>query len=53
MGHVNLLWSCISIIFAITIGAILFGEPFNRFTIFAIILAVAAIYFAQKADNLG
>lgn len=53
MGHVNLLWSCLSIILAITIGVILFKEPFNRYTLLAIFCAMVAIWFAHKADELG
>lgn len=53
MGHANLVWSCLSIIVAIIIGCVLFNEPHNRYTYLAIILAILAIYFAHRADELG
>ena len=53
LGHVNLVWSCASIIIAILIGCILFNEPHNKYTYIAILLAFAAIYFAHRADELG
>jgi drug/metabolite transporter (DMT)-like permease len=53
MGHVNLVWSCASIVIAILIGCVLFGEPHNRYTYTAIVLAFAAIYFAHRADELN
>ena len=53
LGHVNLVWSCASIIIAILIGCMLFNEPHNKYTYIAILLAFAAIYFAHRADELG
>lgn len=53
LGHVNLVWSCASIIIAILIGCILFKEPHNRYTYIAILLAFGAIYFAHRADELN
>lgn len=53
LGHVNLVWSCASIIIAILIGCILFKEPHNRYTYMAILLAFGAIYFAHRADELN
>lgn len=53
LGHVNLVWSCASIIIAILVGCILFNEPHNRYTYIAIFLAFAAIYFAHRADELN
>lgn len=53
LGHVNLVWSCASIIIAILIGCFLFNEPHNRYTYIAILLAFAAIYFAHRADELN
>lgn len=53
MGHTNLVWSCLSIIVAILIGCLLFNEPHNRYTYLAIVLAILAIYFAHRADELG
>lgn len=53
MGHANLIWSCASIIVAIVIGCMLFGEPHNRYTYLAVILAFLAIYFAHRADEIN
>jgi drug/metabolite transporter (DMT)-like permease len=53
LGHINLVWSCVSIIIAILIGCILFHEPHNKYTYVAIILAFGAIYFAHRADELN
>ncbi len=53
LGHVNLVWSCASIIIAILIGCILFNEPHNKYTYIAVLFAFGAIYFAHRADELG
>ena len=53
LGHVNLVWSCASIVIAILVGCILFNEPHNKYTYMAVVLAFAAIYFAHRADELG
>jgi drug/metabolite transporter (DMT)-like permease len=53
LGHVNIVWSCLSIIVAILIGCILFKEPHNKYTYIAIVAAFVAIYFAHRADELG
>ncbi len=53
LGHVNLVWSCASIVIAILIGCIVFNEPHNRYTYIAILLAFSAIYFAHRADELN
>lgn len=52
-GHMNLVWSCISIITCYIIGYYLFNEPFNKYTKIAIILSMMAIYFAHKSDETG
>ena len=51
VGHVNLMWSCLSIILAISVGYFLFNEPFNHYTIMAICTAALTIYLAHKADE--
>lgn len=53
LGHVNLVWSCASIVIAILIGCIWFNEPHNRYTYTAILFAFGAIYFAHRADELN
>lgn len=49
MGRMNLIWSCISIIFAFVIGYGVFGEPFNKFTMIAILLAISSVFVANIA----
>lgn len=51
LGHINLLWSCLSIIIAILVGYTIFGEPVNHFTWVAFGCALGAIYFAHKAGE--
>lgn len=53
LGHVNLLWSCFSIIIAFLIGCMIFNEPHNRYTYIAMLCAFAGIYFAHRADELN
>lgn len=53
LGHINLVWSCLSIIIAIGIGYYIFDEPMNRYTAATVACAFAAIYFAHKADELN
>ena len=53
MGHVNLLWSCLSIILAYVSGIVFFGEVCNKYTILAIALAFSAIYVSHLGDEYG
>lgn len=48
MGHVNLIWSCLSIIFIIGVGCLVFGEKFTSDDLMGVILAIGAIYFVQR-----
>jgi drug/metabolite transporter (DMT)-like permease len=49
LSKINTMWSCLSILFAITMGYLLYGEPLNRWTILAAIFALAAIYCLDQA----
>ena len=51
LAHMNLVWSCMSIIIAYIVGVFLFGENINRYTILAIMFAMMAIYFAHRQDE--
>ena len=51
MGHMNLVWNCMSTMTAFIIGYLLFGEKFNHFTCIAIILAIASIVFAYLSSD--
>jgi drug/metabolite transporter (DMT)-like permease len=50
IGHINLLWSCISIILAYMSGYFFFNENFNIYTILAVISCIIAIIFSYLAD---
>ena len=52
MGIVNLLWSCLSIIMAIVVGHFIFNEEFNHYMAMAIVLAFAAIIFANLSQTV-
>lgn len=52
LGHMNLIWSSMSIITCYILGKLYFDEPFNRYTIIAITLAIFAIYFAHRSDEV-
>lgn len=51
LGHMNLVWSCVSIIMAYVVGSLFFGEPTNKYTVIAIIFAMLAILFAHFSDE--
>lgn len=51
LGHMNLVWSCVSIIMCYIMGYLYFGEPANKYTFIAIIFAMLAIYFAHMSDE--
>ncbi len=51
IGHVNLLWSCVSIIFAYAVGISFFGEHINKYGYTAILFACIAIYFSHLNDE--
>jgi multidrug transporter EmrE-like cation transporter len=48
MGRLNLIWSCCSIITIIVIGYFFFNEQIYPHDIAAIVLAIAAIIFANQ-----
>lgn len=52
LGHMNLVWSCVSIITCYIIGCIGFNEQFNKYTIAAILCAIMAIYLAHRSDEV-
>ena len=52
LGHMNLVWSCISIIMCYLIGHFIFNESLNKYTFCSIILAILAIYFAHMSDEI-
>ncbi len=48
LGHVNLMWSCFSIIFVIGAGCFFFEEKFTSDDLMAVILAFGAIYYVNR-----
>jgi multidrug transporter EmrE-like cation transporter len=51
IGHVNLLWSCISIVLAYAVGVSFFDEHINKYGYLAILFACIAIYFSHLNDE--
>ena len=51
IGHVNLLWNCITLITAFLIGSLLFKERINHFTCLSFITALLAIYFSYLSNE--
>lgn len=53
VGHMNMVWSCMSIIVAYLVGHCFYNEDINRWSILSIILACIAIYTAHRADEMN
>lgn len=53
LGHMNLIWSCISIILCFIVGVFVFKEPFNKYTFMAVCFALIAIYLGHLSDECG
>lgn len=51
MGHMNLVWSCVSIVVALSMGFLLFDEKINKYTVSAAGIALFAVYMAHLADE--
>lgn len=51
LGQMNLVWSCLSIVMAISAGHLFYNEPFNKYTALSIILAFAAIITAYLSTQ--
>lgn len=52
LGHMNLVWSCVSIVTCMTLGVLIFKEPFNEYTFMAICFALMAIYLSYLSDKV-
>lgn len=48
LGKVNVIWSCLSIIIAVTLGYLLYDEPFNQWSLYSIVFALSAIICTFK-----
>jgi multidrug transporter EmrE-like cation transporter len=53
LGHTNLIWSCVSIVIAFTVGVSFFQEKLDKHALVAIVTAFVAIYFAHKSAELN
>ena len=51
IGQVNLVWNCITILTAFIAGHLLFNEKVNKYTFYAIVFAIIAIYLAQLSSD--
>ena len=51
LGHMNLVWSCVSIITCYAVGCVNFNENFNKYTVGAIFFAICSIYLAHRSDE--
>lgn len=51
LGKINVIWSCISIILAMTLGYLLYDEPFNLWSVVAMFFALSAIYCSFRASQ--
>jgi drug/metabolite transporter (DMT)-like permease len=51
IGQVNLVWNCMTIFTAFIAGHLLFNEKVNKYTFYAIVFAVIAIYLAQLSSD--
>lgn len=50
LSKVNVIWSCLSIIIATTLGYLIYNENMNNLRILSILLALGAVYCSYKAD---
>ena len=52
MGEVNLMWNVITTIMSAMIGYYYFKERTNRFTYYAILFAIIALYFNYLSEKV-
>jgi multidrug transporter EmrE-like cation transporter len=52
LGRLNVTWSCISIILAMSLGYFFYDEPINRYSMLSLVFAILAIYCANKSAEL-
>lgn len=50
LSKVNVIWSCLSIIIATTLGYLIYDENINSLKILAVLLAIGAVYCSYKAE---
>ena len=51
IGQVNLVWNCVTILTAFIAGHLIFNEKVNKYTFYAIVFAIIAIYLAQLSSD--
>jgi len=50
LSKVNVIWSCLSIIIATTLGYLIYDENINSLKILSVLLAIGAVYCSYKAE---
>jgi len=50
LSKVNVMWSCLSIILATTLGYLIYNESINSLKIVSVMLAIGAVYCSYKAE---
>jgi drug/metabolite transporter (DMT)-like permease len=51
IGKVNLIWNCMTIVTAFITGHLLFNEKVNKYTFYAIIFSMIAIYLMHLSSE--
>lgn len=50
LSKINVIWSCLSIIIATTLGYLVYNENISSLKILSVLLALGAVYCAYKAE---
>ena len=50
LSKVNVVWSCLSIVIATSLGYMLYNESMNSLKMLSVVLALGAVYCSYKAD---
>lgn len=50
LSKVNVIWSCLSIIIATSLGYIIYNENFNTLKLLSVLLALGAVFCSYRAD---
>ncbi len=51
MSKMNLIWSCISIVTACSLGSLIHNEDFDKYTASSVALAITSIYVAHLGEQ--
>lgn len=50
LSKVNVIWSCLSIIIATTLGYLVYNESLNNLKMLSVLLAIGAVYCSYKSE---